>query len=233
MTDELKEAFEELKPCPFCGGEAKLVVQFGDEFQVLCQNCEAQTNFHDKEGAIAAWNRRVCCEKKPETLDTNSVAVKKLDTSTPCVSQNGKELDTNGSCTKKSYTCEEIETMRKKLEYYEADAGGASVADLLAENRRLREGLPPLFDSTPKPTYEELEEMVKPLKWEGDVATLSEVVFRVVREGQSDIFSAQIEIEDNEFTLECGLAEEDVKHVLQEWLVDLVAAALGVERSGR
>ena len=55
---------EELKPCPFCGGEAKLVVQFGDEFMVLCPNCEAQTNFHDKEGAIAAWNRRNYSEKQ-------------------------------------------------------------------------------------------------------------------------------------------------------------------------
>lgn len=71
---------EKLKPCPFCGGEAKLVVQFGDEFMVLCPNCEAQTNFHDKEGAIAAWNSRVSVKQNDEKLDTNSVASSGVNT---------------------------------------------------------------------------------------------------------------------------------------------------------
>lgn len=88
-----------------------------------------------------------------------------------------------------------------------------------------------------KLTYADIERMVKPLDWDGDTATLRldgyrEVIFRVQRSGQSDIFAAQIEIDGDIFTIECGLAEEDAKPVLQEFLVDLVAAALGVERSG-
>ena len=71
----------ELKPCPFCGGEAKLRVSHHGDFtgihvemitciDVCCKNCNAKSkmkyaNVHnisyetaDKE-AIEAWNRRV------------------------------------------------------------------------------------------------------------------------------------------------------------------------------
>lgn len=94
-----------------------------------------------------------------------------------------------------------------------------------------------VFPNSSKLTYADVEKMVKPLEWDRDTATLRldgcfEVVFRAERSGQSDMFAALIELEDNVFTLECGLAEEDVKPVLQEFLVDIVAAALGVERSG-
>ena len=54
---------EELKPCPFCGGEAEL---FGTTesgiFYVECLNCDVNGNFDMPEEAIAAWNRRVSDE---------------------------------------------------------------------------------------------------------------------------------------------------------------------------
>lgn len=54
----------ELKPCPFCGGKAKLrgFSYGGDEpltFDVICIDCIAQTDeFDTEEKAKAAWERR-------------------------------------------------------------------------------------------------------------------------------------------------------------------------------
>ena len=144
---------EELKPCPFCGGEAKLVVQFGDEFMVLCPNCEAQTNFHDKEGAIAAWNRRNYSEK-----------------------QNSSKL-----------------------------------------------------------TYEELEKMVKPLKWKyisglkAHYASIKKgIFFKIYKEKGEYVLEINA---NNPVAFSEKLSK--IKQAAQEFLVDLVAAALGVERSGK
>ena len=52
----------ELKPCPFCGGEA----QYIDEVElnycyVFCKNCFAQTGQYvldAEDKAITAWNKR-------------------------------------------------------------------------------------------------------------------------------------------------------------------------------
>lgn len=62
--------FEELKPCPFCGGKAVLVVIEGVE--VRCEDCGARTDrrvtyktptgvYGNKpvEKVIELWNRRV------------------------------------------------------------------------------------------------------------------------------------------------------------------------------
>lgn len=61
-----------LKPCPFCGGEAKLYVS--DGVSVKCPKCRAQSRietdyyngFEIRSGAtnrvIDAWNRRVTDE---------------------------------------------------------------------------------------------------------------------------------------------------------------------------
>lgn len=85
---------EELKKCPFCGGEAKIVhnnwcrdMQFDDdhdEFFCMCIECGAKGKlFHIrnaryrksgenelkeiKKEAIAAWNSRTCsCKKHSE-----------------------------------------------------------------------------------------------------------------------------------------------------------------------
>ena len=55
----------ELKPCPFCGGEAELNHSItGTYFDVVCKDpyCRGFTrvcNYSTEEKAIEAWNRRV------------------------------------------------------------------------------------------------------------------------------------------------------------------------------
>lgn len=61
--------FDELKPCPFCGGKAHLFVN--DGVRVLCPSCEASSKIrvdsligmkvsgNATKAVIEAWNRRV------------------------------------------------------------------------------------------------------------------------------------------------------------------------------
>lgn len=58
----------ELRPCPFCGGEAELCYrETGQAFLVGCTKCEASSPFGTEEEVIAAWNKRVP-DKKSELL---------------------------------------------------------------------------------------------------------------------------------------------------------------------
>lgn len=54
----------ELKPCPFCGGEAELRINHCAAY-VECKECEASTEhildsplYCAKDKAVEAWNRR-------------------------------------------------------------------------------------------------------------------------------------------------------------------------------
>ena len=53
---------DELKPCPFCGGDAGAQTDYGTDFPthyVMCNQCNTQGDRFCKEyQAIAAWNRR-------------------------------------------------------------------------------------------------------------------------------------------------------------------------------
>lgn len=47
-----------LKPCPFYGGEARIVGYTA--FWIICQECVSESKVFDtKEEAIEAWNKRV------------------------------------------------------------------------------------------------------------------------------------------------------------------------------
>lgn len=50
---------EELKPCPFCGGEAKIYRPDDGSLFIGCKiGCVNQEPFAAEEGAIKAWNTR-------------------------------------------------------------------------------------------------------------------------------------------------------------------------------
>lgn len=50
----------ELKPCPFCGGEARTYDGNIDTFGVVCKKCGAKVyGYETRKKADNAWNRRV------------------------------------------------------------------------------------------------------------------------------------------------------------------------------
>ena len=57
---------DELKPCPFCGGTARMYsgkinyYPYDHRFRVWCEKCNAMSNlFRTREEAVASWNWRV------------------------------------------------------------------------------------------------------------------------------------------------------------------------------
>lgn len=49
----------ELKPCPFCGGQARRAENKNFGWLVHCKKCFAKTDHYQSKGAAArAWNRR-------------------------------------------------------------------------------------------------------------------------------------------------------------------------------
>ena len=48
---------DELRPCPFCGGEAEILPE-GDYHEVTCVECGTFRQGHTYQDAVEAWNRR-------------------------------------------------------------------------------------------------------------------------------------------------------------------------------
>ena len=49
---------ENLKPCPFCGGEADYYENYYHGCNIYCQKCGAEFECDSEAEAIEAWNRR-------------------------------------------------------------------------------------------------------------------------------------------------------------------------------
>ena len=73
LTQKQLDWNEQLKPCPFCGGEAELrsFTSKGNNqkiwWYVTCQNCEVyiESCFETQKQAIYAWNLRTTVEYSP------------------------------------------------------------------------------------------------------------------------------------------------------------------------
>ena len=64
---------EELKPCPFCGGEAEILQRGAMSTSIRCKDCGCRTGeCAYEDAAIFNWNRRVCVSQSGEKLDINS-----------------------------------------------------------------------------------------------------------------------------------------------------------------
>lgn len=52
---------ENLKPCPFCGGEAKTDYDFNNNrYYVFCRDCDARVyDYNSEERVIKEWNKRI------------------------------------------------------------------------------------------------------------------------------------------------------------------------------
>ena len=60
---------EELKPCPFCGGEAKCIEFYG-LYHVICCNCHiAGKDCSTRESAVSAWNTRLIENELSEKIE--------------------------------------------------------------------------------------------------------------------------------------------------------------------
>ena len=58
VCEKCEKQQTELKPCPFCGGEAKLG-WYRDFYYIRCKNCGIRTLVEfTMRRAIEAWNRR-------------------------------------------------------------------------------------------------------------------------------------------------------------------------------
>jgi Lar family restriction alleviation protein len=57
---------EEMKPCPFCGGEAYYARLSKTHGGIKCRRCNSGGDlFESKAGAVAAWNRRAPSSQSP------------------------------------------------------------------------------------------------------------------------------------------------------------------------
>lgn len=70
---------DELKPCPFCGGE-NVTNEFDDPFYfVICGICGASSAFSDEEGAVRLWNARAAVTDEQFAMAVHEWALARME----------------------------------------------------------------------------------------------------------------------------------------------------------
>lgn len=76
---------EELKPCPFCGGDASLIVKtfFGfpeeDIYKVACNDCKSHYCYSDDcEETVKVWNHRPAEDANDKEIENLKAALKQI-----------------------------------------------------------------------------------------------------------------------------------------------------------
>ena len=67
MNEPVGNAYQ-LRPCPFCGGEAQIDKAPRGSYQAYCSHCstiQMGVFYNTESEAVAAWNRRAEMEDKP------------------------------------------------------------------------------------------------------------------------------------------------------------------------
>lgn len=74
---------EDLKPCPFCGGEARLVKRDGASL-VYCTKCERGTGLCRGDAAVTMWNTRPAEDEKDKEIERLKAALNEIRTIGEC-----------------------------------------------------------------------------------------------------------------------------------------------------
>lgn len=223
-----------LKPCPFCGGKACTLIDeegYTPQYSVQCQNCKIETLAFDKKAeAIAAWNKRT-------NPDAANFSYSKKS--------NNSEL---GNYSEKQDSPNEL----MEFVRFCADASTGCIVyinnrarDIIAKSKEKRVCVKQNGETldtnsvassrvNAKLTYADIKKMVQPLKWKyisgikaHYASTNKGMFFKICKENGDYVLSIN---GNNPVAFSEKLSK--IKQAAQEFLVDLVAAALGVERSG-
>lgn len=71
-----------LLPCPFCGGEAKVIENncYTDIHSVMCKNCFSESDrYHTQDEAIKQWNIRKPMQEIVERLEGKAFLFPKIE----------------------------------------------------------------------------------------------------------------------------------------------------------
>ena len=105
----------ELKPCPFCGGNAqelRAVGDCGELFSVLCE-CGCETDYHESDwSALNQWNKRQAEDALTEHLRLKEEECKQLQQDKAELVELLKALSGH-TCPDDYCTAEEVEAFLK------------------------------------------------------------------------------------------------------------------------
>ena len=196
---------EKLKPCPFCGGEAEI---FGhtaswDAMCTKCVSCNRQGSKTEAE-AIKKWNNRVDLNYS-EKQNSSKELLKKFikwdkDSSVRCNPMSGL------------YEFNSLILEAEKL----VNSDECCEKSYKEENAKL--------------TYADVEKMVKPLEWRMGVDGILRAplglgcTLHITQRGN------RYDVECNARYIKSESTEVGAKKIAQNWYLDIVADALGVER---